>query len=240
MKNCPNCNEQLPDEVHFCPTCMYHYIEADFDKISSKPPIPQKVKKRRKLVLIVTSITIMLIAGTSFAGYKMYQYIRKQLAPPEREVVSFEDEFRIDDHIPYDENIEFDLRYNLRNFEKLKDLLGEETAAPYEEGIYTVHVFDEVEVRINRAGEMPLISIFYDDKTKLNRCGVFGISGTSTYEDVRAILGKPDQVTNGTEMLFQFDAYDEENEVWQPYLLVVFSKDKTKVLRLEYYYMEYR
>lgn len=239
MKNCPKCQAQLPDEAHFCPKCMYHYIVTDYDAVNTKPPPPQGSKKTRKLVLMIASIIIIFISGVSFGGYKLYKYAKEITTPPPKEVVNFEDEFRIDDSIPYSDNIEFDLRYNLRNFEKLKELLGEETSETYEDSIYTVHIFDEVEVRVNRAGEMPSICIYYDDETKLNRCGVFGVCGTSTYEDVVDLLGLPDQVTNGTQMLFQFDMYDRENQVTTPSLLVIFSEDKTKILQLEYYYLEF-
>lgn len=50
MKNCPNCNAELPADAKFCPNCGYHFAEAVSQPTPAPQPQPQQAAPQQQPV----------------------------------------------------------------------------------------------------------------------------------------------------------------------------------------------
>ena len=223
MKKCPNCSMELPDEAHFCPRCMFQYEKQEIQ-------IKDSYKKRRLLRVLISVLIIAVFIMISLVRNSI-QNIEKSDDLDESEIQKIIDEnFRTDENISYDSEIEHDLRDMLgRGFDDVKSIFGEETQEIYYEQGMTVHTFGMLTVAVNQGGAIQDVLIDYTEGENKKEYGIYGIDGTSDVEAVKVILGTPGQEYEN-ELIYRFD------REFNPGVIVTFSEDGI-VEQLEYYFV---
>ena len=67
-RECPVCNNPLPEEAHFCLHCFHDFNETQEDDSSAKLPLSEKIKQNKKALLLILAIFILLSALATACG----------------------------------------------------------------------------------------------------------------------------------------------------------------------------
>lgn len=223
MKICPNCNMELPDEAHFCPRCMFQYEKQEIQ-------IKDSYKKHRLLWVFISVLVIAVLIMISLVRNSI-ENIGNSDDLDESEIQKIIDEnFRTDENIIYDSEIEHDLRDMLGSrFDDVKSIFGEETQEIYYEQGMTVYTFGMLTVAVNQGGVIQDVLIDYTEGENKKEYGIYGIDGESGVDAVKTTLGTPNQEYE-KELCYRFE------REFNPGLIITFSEDGI-VEQLEYYFV---
>ncbi len=220
-KICPRCGLELPEEAHFCPKCMYRYLQTE--SVQSEP------KKKKHYTVIVCGVVItvfLMLAG----GLLLFQEIEKQAEQEDiKHQAQLKQIFRTGEELPYHDEIVYDLRDCMTDWETVRQKLGEETEEASQEGEYTVHTYENAEITVNSEGIVQDIYINYKEDTDKVKYGLYGFCGTSEREKIKADLGTPDQNYGENEYFYRFEGIEGA-----PTLCFSFADDGS-VEEIEYY-----
>lgn len=221
MKRCPNCDNSIPDEAHFCPRCLYQYPKEDVVIRSG-----EKQKKRiYPFVLLGVGLCLTMLIGGIL--------IKRNIA----DKGNFDDKVsqeKVDQYyrrgieIPYVERIRYDYRDALGAYEDVKDVFGEETDSTYWEGQFTVHTYGNTEVSVNDEGNVQKIFVNYSLAGNEQHSGIYGIDNLSVRSGDIGSLGQPDKEYGDNEWHYYF----EENNYAT---LVIWFDDNDRVSSMKYY-----
>lgn len=67
-RECPICNNPLPEEAHFCLHCFHDFNETQDDNKKAKLPLLEKIKQNKKAIILISAILILLIAVATACG----------------------------------------------------------------------------------------------------------------------------------------------------------------------------
>lgn len=225
MKFCPNCKLELPDEAHFCPKCMFQYEKNEII-------IGINDKKPKHIHIYITSsiLVICLFVGMFFITENSINNTSTSRDKSDSDLQAITNEhFKTEDNI-MPTQIKNDLNDKLTDFSAVKELLGQETEPAYNENDMTIHTFGIVTTTVNNNGMVQDILIDYTNSENPAEYGIYGIDNQCNKNDVKAILGTPDQ-DYGDEFFYRFD------REFTPSLKITFSSDGL-VEQLEYYYVQ--
>lgn len=239
MKFCPNCNEQLPDEAHFCPKCMFQY-----EKRNIEAEVCTDVQRKFKWNIILAAIMVVLFSAGGVSVLKN-EYAKESETGMQNGIIKnsgsakndeadisqiIDENFRTEAENPKDSYLDIDCKDMLMGFAGVREILGEETAEVISDGEFEIHTFDNVEVAVNESGNVQQIMIDYTQGTANKEYGVYGIGSRADFDGVKELLGTPDQEYGKKEFYYRFD------RELTPSLHIIFSDDGM-IEQLEYYYV---
>ena len=224
MKKCPNCNMELPDEAHYCPRCMFQYEKQEIQI--------KDTHKRHVLLWVVGSVFIIgMLIVIPLVKLEIQSRVNKNHLDESEIQNIIQENFRTDENINYDSEVEYDLRDVLGSeLIDIKSTLGEETDEIYHENGMAIHTFGMLTVAVNQEEVIQDLLIDYTAGDNKKEYGIYGINGTSDVSSVKTILGTPDQEYEN-ELCYRFD------REFSPGLNITFS-DEGIVETLEYYYVQ--
>lgn len=85
-RECPVCNNPLPEEAHFCLHCFHDFNETQDDNKKTKLPILDKIKQNKKAIILISAILILLIAVATACG--IYYSCRNNQADADTQAVT--------------------------------------------------------------------------------------------------------------------------------------------------------
>lgn len=85
-RECPVCNNPLPEEAHFCLHCFHDFNETQEDDSSAKLPLSEKIKQNKKALLLILAIFILLSALATACG--IYYSCRNNQADADTQAVT--------------------------------------------------------------------------------------------------------------------------------------------------------
>lgn len=85
-RECPVCNNPLPEEAHFCLHCFHDFNETQEDDSSAKLPLSEKIKQNKKALLLILAIFILLSALATVCG--IYYSCRNNQADADTQAVT--------------------------------------------------------------------------------------------------------------------------------------------------------
>lgn len=228
MKNCPNCNLELPSEAHFCPRCMYEYPRIEQSSRKSR------LVKKKKSTFVIILVVLMIVVIRFFPLLKLlipkdngkHTSVQNQQGV---ELTFRTNEMSLDNpEIIHDfENVLF------TDLDSVSQMLGEEIEESYPDGEYTVHEFESVEIEVSQDERVKSIYIDYMNARDelIEQYGIHGINGKTSREEVRGRIGTPDQNFE-EEWSYRFDG-----ERGMPTLRVFFDENDM-VTALQYYTLQ--
>ncbi len=228
MKQCPNCNLELPQEAHFCPRCMYEY-----PRIKRGYPIEKMRNRDRRTWFII--LCAILIVGVQF-----WPLLKNMFSRDKEEQVYMQGSqepdyiFRTNEMSVDNPDVVHDFEGVLfTDLHAVVPILGEEITEPYPDGEYMVYQFHGIEFDVSQDERIKSIYIDYLDvnEEKIEQYGIHGINGRTSREDVMRSLGNPDQEFS-EEWCYRFDG-----ERGIPTLRVIFDENGT-VAALQYYTLQ--
>lgn len=180
---------------------MYEYPRTEIVQCEIK-------QKKRHHTVITVGIVIavfLLLAG----GIAIKQAAEKNVAQREIEKQEpLKQIFRTGEDIPYNDEIIYDLRDCIAEWETVSQKLGEETKEPFAEGEYTVHTFENMEVSVNSMGMVQDIYISYGEDMNKEKYGLYGFCGNSERDMIKESMGVPDQNYGENEYLYRFNGLE--------------------------------
>lgn len=228
MKNCPNCNLEVPSEAHFCPRCMYEY-----PRMARKRKSIKFIKKNKRVRIIVFLVVVLLL--------KDFWPLIRLLIPKNDEKKttqqnpsSIEWTFRTNEMSPDNPAILHDFEDALfTDLDSVSQILGEEIEEAYPDGEYMVHEFESIELEVSQDEMVKSIYIGYSNARDevIEQYGIHGINGKISRDEVRGRLGTPDQSFE-EEWGYRFDG-----ERGIPSLKVYFDENGM-VIALWYYTLQ--
>ena len=221
MKLCPNCHLELPDEAHFCPRCMYQYQKAEIQ-------VKHKKSRSARWIILVGILGVGLLVGI----LALRIYLQNHRYKKEVDYQSIREQyFDTGEKAEYNSAIENDLRDMLGSeFTEVSSVFGEETEEMYQKDSMDIHTFGNVTIAVNQDAVVQEIIIDYTATEDKTGYGIYGIGGESDMDNVKEVLGTPDQ-DYGTEFCYRFD------RELSPGFNIYFS-DSGVVEELEYYYIQ--
>lgn len=224
MKKCPNCSMELPDEAHYCPRCMFQYEKQEIQI--------KDTHKRHVLLWVVGSVFIIgMLIVIPLVKLEIQSRVNKNHLDESEIQNIIQENFRTDENINYDSEVEYDLRDVLGSeLIDMKSTIGEETDEIYHENGMAIHTFGMLTVAVNQEEVIQDLLIDYTAGDNKKEYGIYGINGTSDVSSVKTILGTPDQEYEN-ELCYRFD------REFSPGLNITFS-DEGIVETLEYYYVQ--
>ncbi len=228
MKNCPNCNLELPSEAHFCPKCMYEY-----PRVARQRKRIKFIKKKKRVRIILVLVVVLLL--------KDFWPLLRLLIPKssEKETTrqnqpSIELTFRTNEMSGENPAIIHDFEDVLfTDLDSVSQILGEEIEEACPDGEYMVHEFESVEIEVSQDERVKSIYIDYMNARDevIEQFGIHGINGKTSREEVRGRIGTPDQNFE-EEWSYRFDG-----ERGMPTLRVFFDENDM-VTALQYYTLQ--
>lgn len=85
-RECPVCNNPLPEEAHFCLHCFHDFNETQEVDSSAKLPLSEKIKQNKKALLLILAIFILLSALATACG--IYYSCRNNQADADTQAVT--------------------------------------------------------------------------------------------------------------------------------------------------------
>lgn len=224
MKKCPNCSMELPDKAHYCPRCMFQYEKLEIQI--------KDTHKRHVLLWVVGSVFIIgMLIVIPLVKLEIQSRVNKNHLDKSEIQNIIHENFRTDENINYDSEVEYDLRDVLGSeLIDIKSTIGEETDEIYHENGMAIHTFGMLTVAVNQEEVIQDLLIDYTAGDNKKEYGIYGINGTSDVSSVKTILGTPDQEYEN-ELCYRFD------REFSPGLNITFS-DEGIVETLEYYYVQ--
>lgn len=222
MKNCPKCGLKLPDKAHFCPRCMYEYPRTEIVQCELKQ------KKRHGTVItvvVVIAVFLLTVCGIAIKQMAEKNAVQKEIEKQEQ----LKQVFRTGEDIPYNDEVIYDLRDCMAEWESVYQKLGEETKEPFAEGEYTVHVYENMEISVDSTGMVQDIYIRYGEGMHKEKYGLYGFCGNTEKDRITEIMGAPEQNYGENEYFYHFDGLNGA-----PTLRFLFS-DSGAVEEIEYY-----
>ena len=238
MKHCPKCYFELPEEAVFCPRCTYEYPRHEIQ-------IKHSGKKRTNTAVI--TLIIIIIVLLFFATLLILHLIQlNNTVEPDMKVnkTNSEDDgpltqeeveslineyFRTGRDVPYNVDILYDMRNGLNDYDSVWTIFGIKPQETYEKDDYLVYKFEVAEL-YTKDEEVEYVYINYadaDDEIK-TQYGIYGFNGHSTREEIKAIMGTPDQNYGDKEWYYRFDGL-----LGAPSLGIVFDENGVVI---EFYY----
>lgn len=189
MKNCPNCNLDLPSGAHFCPRCMYEYPRMAKQSNSIK-----LIKKKKRVRIVILLLFVIFVI-------KFWPLLRLLIAKDNDKNTSVQNQqgieltFRTNEMSGENPAIIHDFEEVLfTDLDSVSQILGEETEESYPDGEYMVHEFEGVEIEVSQDERVKSIYIDYLDVRDeiIEQYGIHGINGKTSREEVRGRIGTPD------------------------------------------------
>lgn len=228
MKNCPNCNLELPNEAHFCPRCMYEYPRAERKR---KRRSLLKRKKRFNIIVFLVVVAFLQIFGPLI---RLLIPKNNEKKTTQQNPSSIEWTFRTNEMSGENPAIIHDFEDVLfTDLSYVSQILGEEIEEAYPDGEYMVHEFESVAIEVSQDERVKSIYIDYLDATDeiIEQYGIHGINGKTNREEVSGRIGNPDQNFE-EEWSYRFDG-----ERGMPSLRVFFDENDM-VTALQYYTLQ--
>ncbi len=225
MKNCPNCNLELPNEAHFCPKCMYEYPRV------ARQRKRIKVIKKKKRVRIIVVLVIILLVKDFWPLLRLLIPKSSEKEKTQQNQPSIESTFRTNEMSGVNPAILHDFEDVLfTDLDSVSQILGEEIMEAYPSVGSMVHEFESVEIAVSEDDYINSIYIDYlNAKNEIvEQYGIHGFNGKTSKEEVKGTLGVPDEIFEG-EWYYEFGG-----ERGMPSLRVVFDENDM-VIALQYY-----
>lgn len=228
MKNCPNCNLELPSEAHFCPRCMYEYPRMEQPSRKSR-----LVKKKKSTFVIILLVSVIVVI-------KFFPLLKLLIPKDNGKNISVQNQpgieltFRTNEMSLDNPEIVHDFEDVLfTDLDSVSQILGEEIEEAYPDGEYMVHEFESVEIEVSQDERVKSIYIDYLNAKDeiIEQYGIHGINGKISRDEVRGRLGTPDQNFE-EEWSYRFDG-----ERGMPSLRVFFDENDM-VIALQYYTLQ--
>lgn len=228
MKNCPNCNLELPNEAHFCPKCMYEYPRV------ARQRKRIKVIKKKKRVRIIVVLVIILLVKDFWPLLRLLIPKSSEKEKTQQNQPSIESTFRTNEMSGENPAILHDFEDVLfTDLDSVSQILGEEIMEAYPSVGSMVHEFESVEIAVSEDDYINSIYIDYlNAKNEIvEQYGIHGFNGKTSKEEVKGTLGAPDEIFEG-EWYYEFGG-----ERGMPSLRVVFDENDM-VIALQYYTLQ--
>ncbi len=225
MKLCPNCGEQLHQEAHFCPKCLYRFEKAELDEIIEHKSA--EFTHHRRWGIVVAAI-VLIVAGV--IDWAMLPHREKSDMPEMTYEEVFPQEPETGEKLTY----QMDCNDMLVPFSELQLMLGEETEEVQVDGEYEIHTYGNLTVGVNANGDVQYVCVEDSDPSNHDRYGIMGIGCGTSRENTKLLLGTPRQEYGDSELIYDF--YREE-EPYHTYLHIYFD-ESGMVEQWEYYERE--
>lgn len=229
MKTCPQCGNMLPEESHFCPKCMYEYERAE----TVVPEISAQCENKKKWNQSVMAVFVLL-AVVTFLFYVILNNDKPSSNGHsengnvvEESIKLLRTEADINTDVEVNYTIKYDMRNILPDLEDMIQFLGEPTEPITKVNEYDEYIYGDVEVLIDGA-EVYDILIDYQEAESPDEYGLYGICGKTTRDEVKKILGTPNQ-DYGNEYSYYFDGAARGP------MLKIWFDSKDQVECIEYY-----